>query len=115
LAEWILNGEPSYDLIELDPERYGHWTDDKFTLAKVRESYGMNNAVGFAKEERPAGRPCAGRRSAVYDRLRDAGAEFGFHSGWEQPNWFALAEDQPGYMPSFRRTNWFTQFSSLVV
>jgi len=106
LADWILNGEPTYDLIELDPDRYGHWTDASYTLAKARESYGMNNAVGFPREERPAGRPVARRRSAVYDRLRDRGAEFGVHSGWEQPNWFALSGDQPGYVPSFRRTNW---------
>ena len=30
------------------------------------------------------------------------------HSGWEQPNWFALPGDEAGYKPSFRRTNWFT-------
>ena len=106
LAEWILNGEPSYDLVELDPDRYGAWTDAEYTLSKVRESYGMNNAVVFPREERPAGRPCARRRSALYDRLRDRGAEFGFHAGWEQPNWFAVPGDQGGYMPSYRRTNW---------
>ena len=31
----------------------------------------------------------------------------GMRSGWEQPNWFALDGDEPGYKPSFRRTNWF--------
>ena len=31
----------------------------------------------------------------------------GMRSGWEQPNWFALDSDEPGYKPSFRRTNWF--------
>jgi len=106
LAEWILNDEPTYDLAELDPDRYGHWTDASYTLAKVRESYGMNNAIVFPMDERPAGRPTARRSSALHDRLRDRGAEFGFHSGWEQPNWFALPGDEPGYVPSFRRTNW---------
>ena len=110
MAEWILNGEPTYDLIEVDPDRYGHWADATYTVAKVRECYGMNNAIVYPREERPAGRPTARRRSAVYDRLRDRGAEFGFHSGWEQPNWFALAGDQPGYIPSFRRTNWSVRF-----
>ena len=106
LAEWILSGDPPYDLIELDADRYGGWADAAFTVAKARESYGMNNAVGFPREERPAGRPTAGRRGPLYDRLGQRGAEFGFHSGWEQPNWFALPGDQPGYVPSFRRTNW---------
>lgn len=31
----------------------------------------------------------------------------GCRSGWEQPNWFSLPGDEPGYKPSFRRTNWF--------
>ena len=31
----------------------------------------------------------------------------GMRSGWEQPNWFAGPGDEPGYRPSFRRTNWF--------
>lgn len=43
LSDWIMNGEPSYDLIELDPNRYGKWTSTAFTAAKARESYGFNN------------------------------------------------------------------------
>lgn len=31
----------------------------------------------------------------------------GFHTGWEQPNWFVKPGDEGGYKPSFRRTNWF--------
>ena len=31
----------------------------------------------------------------------------GQRAGWEQPNWFACPGDEPGYKPSFRRTNWF--------
>lgn len=31
----------------------------------------------------------------------------GQRAGWEQPNWFAHSGDEPGFKPSFRRTNWF--------
>ena len=31
LSHWILNGEPPYDLIELDPNRYGDWAN-KYVL-----------------------------------------------------------------------------------
>lgn len=31
----------------------------------------------------------------------------GFHSGWEVPHWFVQPGDDPGYKPSFYRTNWF--------
>lgn len=43
LSDWIRNGEPPYDLIECDPNRYGKWTDVPFMCAKARESYGFNN------------------------------------------------------------------------
>jgi len=110
-----VNGEPTYDLTEADPDRFGRWTDAEFTLAKVRECYGMNNAVTYPREERPAGRPCVRRCGTLYDRQRQRGAEFGFHSGWEQPNWFAQPADLPGYVPSFRRTNWSVCYVDLSI
>ncbi|KAL5260238.1 hypothetical protein ACHWQZ_G010380 [Mnemiopsis leidyi] len=88
LARWIMNGEPDYDLIECDPDRYSTWTDRKFLMAKARESYGMNTAPAFPKEERWAGRPTA-RVSGAYEETKARGAAFGFHAGWEQPHWFA--------------------------
>ncbi|XP_058850999.1 dimethylglycine dehydrogenase, mitochondrial-like isoform X2 [Acipenser ruthenus] len=105
LSDWIMNGEPSYDLIELDPNRYGKWTSTAFTAAKARESYGFNNIVGFPKEERFAGRPTE-RVSGIYETLKSK-ASMGFHAGWEQPHWFYKPGDDVGYKPSFRRTNWF--------
>uniref|UniRef100_A0A3Q4B120 Dimethylglycine dehydrogenase, mitochondrial n=1 Tax=Mola mola TaxID=94237 RepID=A0A3Q4B120_MOLML len=83
LSDWIRNGEPPYDLIECDPNRYGKWTDVPYMCAKARESYGFNN-VGKANTR-----------------------SIGFHTGWEQPHWFHKPGDDIGYKPSFRRTNWF--------
>ncbi|XP_013400474.1 dimethylglycine dehydrogenase, mitochondrial isoform X1 [Lingula anatina] len=106
LSDWILNGEPPYDLIELDPNRYGKWTTKDYLFKKARESYGFNNVIGHPKEERFAGRPTE-RVSGAYELMKERGAEMGFHAGWEQPHWFALPGDTAGYYPSFRRTNWF--------
>ncbi|XP_015275090.1 PREDICTED: dimethylglycine dehydrogenase, mitochondrial [Gekko japonicus] len=105
LSDWILNGEPPFDLIELDPNRYGKWTTTQFTAAKARESYGFNNIVGYPKEERFAGRPTE-RVSGLYENLK-AKCSMGFHAGWEQPHWFYKPGDDIGYKPGFRRTNWF--------
>ncbi|XP_067007200.2 dimethylglycine dehydrogenase, mitochondrial [Anabrus simplex] len=105
LAQWILSGEPPYEMIELDPGRYGTWTDMKYTFSKARESYGMNNAVPFPHEERMAGRPTS-RLSGLHDILLERNAFMSFHSGWEQPAWFSLTSEKPSYQPSFRRTNW---------
>lgn len=105
LADWIMDGEPPYDLNELDQGRYGKWATKEYVMAKARESYGNNNQIGHPKLERPAGRPI--RKNAIFERLVERGAEMGFHVGWDQPNWFALPGDDAGYRPSFRRTNWF--------
>ena len=35
IADWILNGEPEYDLVECDPERFGKWATLDYTLKKV--------------------------------------------------------------------------------
>ncbi|KAG8131017.1 hypothetical protein E2320_017667 [Naja naja] len=105
LSDWILSGEPPFDLIEVDPNRYGRWTTTKYTEAKARESYGFNNIVGFPKEERFAGRPTE-RVSGLYENLK-CKCSMGFHAGWEQPHWFYKHGDDIGYKPSFRHTNWF--------
>ncbi|XP_078684529.1 dimethylglycine dehydrogenase, mitochondrial-like isoform X2 [Branchiostoma floridae x Branchiostoma belcheri] len=107
LTHWIMSGEPPYDLIETDPNRFCEsWCNRNFVATRCRESFGFNNIIIWPKEERPAGRPTT-RVSGIYQALLDKGAEMGFHSGWEQPNWFAKEGDAPGYRPSFRRTNWF--------
>uniref|UniRef100_A0A8C2VWM2 Dimethylglycine dehydrogenase, mitochondrial n=1 Tax=Chinchilla lanigera TaxID=34839 RepID=A0A8C2VWM2_CHILA len=105
LSDWILQGEPPFDLIELDPNRYGKWTTTQYTEAKARESYGFNNIVGYPKEERFAGRPTQ-RVSGLYETLAPK-CSMGFHAGWEQPHWFYRPGQDTQYRPSFRRTNWF--------
>uniref|UniRef100_A0A8C9FTV6 Dimethylglycine dehydrogenase n=1 Tax=Pavo cristatus TaxID=9049 RepID=A0A8C9FTV6_PAVCR len=105
LSDWILEEEPPFDLIELDPNRYGKWTTTEYTAAKARESYGFNNIIIYPKEERFAGRPTE-RTSGLYDLLKTK-CSMGFHAGWEQPHWFYKTGDETGYKPSFRRTNWF--------
>ena len=44
LADWITTGEPPYDLIEADPNRFDGWATPHYARAKASESYGMNNA-----------------------------------------------------------------------
>ncbi|KAM9330138.1 dimethylglycine dehydrogenase, mitochondrial [Gastrophryne carolinensis] len=104
LSDWIIGGEPPYDLIEVDPNRYGKWTTTQYTAQKARESYGFNNIVGYPKEERFAGRPTE-RVSGIYEELKGT-CSMGFHAGWEQPHWFYKPGDDTAYKPSYRRTNW---------
>lgn len=64
LSDWMIDGEPPYDLIECEPGRYGNWTTREYVLAKVRETYGLNNEMMHPKLERWAGRPV--RTSRIY-------------------------------------------------
>jgi len=105
LSSWMCDGEPPYELSEFDPLRYGKWTDIEYTLAKTRESYGMNNAFGYPHEEREAGRPTR-RVTPIYHKLKKAGAHMGMSSGWEIPLWYSGDGSAPSYKPSFSRTNW---------
>lgn len=65
LSDWMIDGEPPYDLIECEPGRYGNWITREYVLAKARETYGLNNEMIHPKLERWAGRPV--RTSQIYE------------------------------------------------
>jgi dimethylglycine dehydrogenase len=104
IAEWVVNGEPDWDVWPLDCRRYLPFANRTYTLAKALETYGHEYGVAYPQEERPAGRPA--KTSAVYDRLRAAGAVFGARGGWERAVYYARAGDPPGAECSFRRPHW---------
>lgn len=60
--------------------RYGKWADIDYVITKSKESYGMNNAVGYKNEQRWGGRPTY-RVSGIYEETKAAGAFMGFHAG----------------------------------
>ena len=106
LAEWILNGEPSIDMMGVDPRRFGpHASGMGYLQAKARESYYEMYTVHFPDEERPAGRPL--KRAPCYGEMKRRGAVFGQVYGWERPNWFAPDGVKPEDEWSFRRSNYF--------
>lgn len=65
LSDWMIDGEPPYDLLECEPGRYGNWITREYVLAKARETYGLNNEMIHPKLERWAGRPV--RTSQIYE------------------------------------------------
>ena len=87
MAEWIVEGEPEYDLWHMDIRRFGrHYRSQRYALARTTEVYSQYYDIHFPGQEREAGRPL--RVSAAYPRLRELGAAFGEKSGWERANWF---------------------------
>jgi dimethylglycine dehydrogenase len=130
LAEWIVEGEPSIDMLGVDPRRFGPYADTGYLVEKNEEAYAKVFTVHYPDEERVAARPL--RQTPCYGRMKDLGAVFGSVYGWERPNWFApqsygLSEAElakpdvllndnhppvgPGERPrekwSFRRSNYF--------
>ncbi|MEM1045458.1 MAG: FAD-dependent oxidoreductase [Pseudomonadota bacterium] len=87
LAEWIVEGEPTIDMMGVDPRRFGPYASRGYLRVKNEEAYANVFTVHYPDEERAAGRPL--KRSPCYDRMKALGAVFGSVYGWERPNWFA--------------------------
>ncbi len=87
LAEWITEGEPSIDMMGVDPRRFGPYASRGYLRTKNEEAYANVFTTHFPDEERAAARPL--KRTPCYDRMAALGAVFGSVYGWERPNWFA--------------------------
>ena len=87
-AEWIVGGEPSADLWDVDIRRFAPFTANRrFLRERTVESLGLHYAMRWPRQELVSARPL--RRSALYDRLAAKGARFGSRMGWERANYFA--------------------------
>jgi dimethylglycine dehydrogenase len=87
LAEWIVEGEPSIDMMGVDPRRFGPYATRGYLKAKNEEAYSNVFTMHYPDEERAAARPL--KMAPCYDRMKALGAVFGSVYGWERPNWFA--------------------------
>jgi dimethylglycine dehydrogenase len=107
LSEWIIDGEPSIDMFEVDPRRFGAYADQDYTIKKNRETYGHVFDIHYPNLEMPAARPL--KTSPCYTRMSEAGAVWGQKYGWERANWFAPKNVEAKDVLSFRRSNDFRQ------
>ena len=105
LAEWIVEGEPSIDLLAVDSRRFGAYANKRYAALKNVEAYENVFTIHYPDEERPAARPA--KTSPCHERLAARGAVWGQRYGWERPNWFAPEGIAAQDARSFRRTNYF--------
>ena len=112
LAEWIVDGEPTIDMMGVDPRRYGTYATKSFLKEKNEEAYANVFTVHYPDEEREAARPL--RTAPCYDRLKAMGAVFGQKFGWERANWFAPEGVEAKDHWSFRRSDWFEHVGAEV-
>ncbi len=108
LAEWIVEGEPTSDLVAVDVRRFAPFHGDEDWLrSRVAEVLGLHYAVPWPLREMETGRPQ--RTSPLHDRLAGRGAVFGARMGWERPLVFrpagatgdptAYSWGRPGWLP----------------
>jgi 4-methylaminobutanoate oxidase (formaldehyde-forming) len=97
MAEWIIGGEPSTDLWDVDIRRFGPFTANRKALSeRTGETLGLHYAMRWPRQELETARPL--RTSPLYDVLAGKGAEFGAKNGWERANYFRQnQQNRPDY------------------
>lgn len=105
LSQWMVNGDPGFDVWGMDVARYGEWATRSYTNEKVRENYSRRFRIRFPNEELPAARPH--QTTATYDLMVANGAVMGDSWGLETPLWFAPKGVPQEDIFSFRRSNDF--------
>jgi len=87
LANWMIEGDPGMDIWAMDVTRFGDWATPKYTSLKVQENYSRRFSIRFPNEQLPAARPL--KTTPIYDRLKQAGAQFSDAWGLESALWYA--------------------------
>jgi 4-methylaminobutanoate oxidase (formaldehyde-forming) len=106
LAQWMNDGEPPFDLWEVDIRRAEPFQKNRAYLKeRVTETLGLLYADHFPYRQMATARGV--RRSPIHRHLAGRGAVFGEVSGWERPNWFAKKGQEREYRYSWKRQNWF--------
>ena len=75
LSNWMVDGDPGFDIWAMDVARFGPWATLGYTNAKVRENYSRRFRIRFPNEELPAARPM--QTTPLYDRMVAQGAVMG--------------------------------------
>ena len=113
LANWMVDGDPGFDVFAMDVSRFGEWATIKYTNAKVRENYSRRFSISFPNEELPAARPQ--QTTPLYDiMLNENFAVMGDTWGLETPLWFAPSKKEAHDVLSFHRSNDFNHVAAEV-
>ncbi|MBC8195729.1 MAG: GcvT family protein [Acidimicrobiia bacterium] len=100
LAQWMVHGQTEINVREMDPRRFGPWSDLDYTIAKSVDEYHEMYQVRMPGEYRSAGRPL--RRTPIAERLDALGAQWQDVWGWERARYYGPPEEY-----SWRRSNAF--------
>lgn len=106
LSHWIENGEPPFDLHDVDIRRVQPFQNNRrYLRERVSETLGLLYADHFPHRQYETARGV--RRSPLHEHLKACGACFGETAGWERANWFARDGQTPEYRYGWGRQDWF--------
>lgn len=105
MAEWMVDGEPPFDISCWDVARYGDWATPDYTKATTAYFYENRSMRIYPYQEFDVGRPI--ETPPVHDRLKASNAAFGLSFGMEYPTWFAPEGTDPVDTLTFGKPNWF--------
>lgn len=112
LSNWMVDGDPGFDIWGMDVARFGDWATRSYTNAKVRENYSRRFSIRFPNEELTAARPM--QTTPLYDRMIEQGAVMGDSWAMETPLWFAPKGTEAKDVFSFHRSNDFEPIKAEV-
>ncbi|PSJ54993.1 GcvT family protein [Kumtagia ephedrae] len=106
LAQWMQDGEPPFDLWDVDIRRVQPFQANRtYLYRRSVETLGLLYADHFPYRQMASARGV--RRSPLHEHLKARGAVFGEVAGWERANWFARQGQEREYRYSWKRQNWF--------
>ncbi len=106
MSHWIVNGQPPMDVWSVNIRRTYPWQDnDRYLHDRIVETLGIGYQDHWPFRQWRTARDV--KKSVLHDRLAAAGACFGESAGWERPNWYARAGQEPSYEYRWGRQNWF--------
>src|SRR5262249_19590667 len=111
LAQWMVDGEPPFDLSDVDIRRmFPFHVNKSYLVSRVTETLGLLYADHFPHRHYASARGI--RHLALHERHAANGACFGESAGWERPFWYLpKAKRERGevaeYRYSWKRQNWF--------
>ncbi len=106
LAQWLHDGEPPFDLWEVDIRRAQPFQKNRrYLKERVTETLGLLYGDHYPYRQVATARGI--RRSPIHQQLADRGAVFGELAGWERANWFANPGQEREYKYDWHGQNWF--------
>ena len=106
MAEWVLDGDASMDLWDVDIRRIlPGAADPDFLDVRIPESVHNQFAMHWPFKQYRTGRDR--KRSPWHEQMADQGAMFGAPTGWERPLWFATQASEARFTYSHESQCWW--------